>query len=94
MIGRENPQVYLHGNVLKVPTHLVGEYELMISDTEYMLFDVRDGAEAIGLPLLLTTTEVKRTFPLWQVRGAQIRDAKPGLTAKHVAHEAEHYSSN
>ena len=80
MIGRENPQVYLHGNVLKVPTHLVGEYELMISDTEYMLFDVRDGA-------------VKRTFPLWQVRGARIRDAKPGWTAKHIAHEAEHYSS-
>lgn len=93
VIGRENPQVYLHGNVLKVPTHLVGEYELMISDTEYMLFDVRDGAEAIGFPLPLTTTAVKRTFPLWQVRGARIRDAKPGWTAKRIAHEAEHYSS-
>ena len=91
VITRENPQIYLHGRILKVPTHLVGSYQLVITDTEYALFDVRDGAEAICFPLPLATTATKRTLPFWQVQGARIRDARPGWTQKHQVYEAQHY---
>ena len=91
VITRENPQIYLHGRILKVPTHLVGSYQLVITDTEYALFDVRDGVEAICFPLPLATTATKRTLPFWQVHGARIRDARPGWTQKHQVYEAEHH---
>ena len=49
-----------------------GGYQLVITDTEYALFDVRDGVEAICFPLPLATTATKRTLPFWQVHGARI----------------------
>lgn len=90
-VNRQNPQIYLHGKILKVPTHLVGSYSLVITDTEYMLFDITDGAESIGFPLPITTQATGRMLPLWKVKGARIRGPKPGWTAKHLAYEAEHY---
>ncbi|MDN5587714.1 MAG: integrase core domain-containing protein, partial [Brevibacterium sp.] len=95
VIKRDNPQVYLHGKMLKVPTHLVGTYGLVMSETEYMLFDTTDGAEAIGFPLPLETKETKgRLVPLWKVRGARIRGPKPSWTQRHLAYEAEHYPTS
>ncbi len=90
LITRENPQIYLHGRIMEVPTQLVGSYQLVITDAEYTLFAVRDGVEAIAFPLPLATTATKRTLPLWQVHGARIRDPKPGWTQKHQVYEAEH----
>lgn len=76
---------------MKVPTHLVGSYQLVITDAAYTLFDVRDGVEAIAFPLPLATTAAKRTLPPWQVHGARIRDPKPGWTQKHQVYAAEHH---
>ncbi|MEX2534009.1 MAG: integrase core domain-containing protein [Trueperaceae bacterium] len=91
VIARQNPQLYLHGKIIKVPTHLVGRYALILSEAEYALFDVRDGAESIRFPLPLETRVLGRYVLLWQVRGARIRDPKPAWTQKHLAYEAEHY---
>ena len=72
--------------------HLVGSYMPVIADTEYALFDLADGAEAIRLPLPVQTGS--RVIPLWKVRGARIRDPKPAWTHKHLAYEAEHYPTH
>lgn len=95
MITRDNPQIYLHGKIYKVPVHLVGSYMPVIADTEYALFDLADGAEAIRLPLPVQTKQTgSRVIPLWKVRGARIRDPKPAWTHKHLAYEAEHYPAH
>lgn len=92
VITAENPQIYLHGKMLRVPKALVGTYELVITDCEYMLFDIADGTEALGFPLPLETKSTTgRLVPLWKVHGARIRDPKPSWTQKHLAYEAEHY---
>jgi hypothetical protein len=92
VITRDNPQIYLHGQIFKVPVHLVGSYMPVIADTEYVLFDVTDGAESIRLPLPVQTNQTgSRVIPLWKVRGARIRDPRPAWTHKHLAYEAEHY---
>ena len=92
VITRDNPQIYLHGKIFKVPVHLVGSYMPVIGDTEYSLFDVTDGAESIRLPLPVQTKETgSRMIPLWKVRGARIRDPRPAWTHKHLTYEAEHY---
>ena len=78
VITRDNPQIYLHGRIYKVPVHLVGSYMPVIADTEYALFDLSDGAESIRLPLPVQNKETgSRVVPLWKVRGARIRDPKP-----------------
>jgi hypothetical protein len=95
LITRDNPQIYLHGRIYKVPVHLVGSYMPVIADTEYALFDLSDGAESIRLPLPVQTKETgSRVIPLWKVRGARIRDPKPSWTHKHLAYEAEHYPAH
>lgn len=94
VITRANPQIYLHGNILKVPSHLVGTYVLVMSQSDYMLFSTEDGNEAIGFPLPLETRETNRLLPLWKVRGARIRDPNPAWTQKHLAYEAEHFPVN
>lgn len=95
VITRDNPQIYLHGRIYKVPVHLVGSYMPVIADTEYALFDLSDGAESIRLPLPVQTKETgSRVVPLWKVRGARIRDPKPSWTHKHLAYEAEHYPAH
>lgn len=94
VITAENPQIYLHGKMLRVPKALVGTYELVVTDCEYMLFDTADGVEALGFPLPLETKATTgRLVPLWKVHGARVRDPKPSWTQKHLAYEAEHYSA-
>lgn len=94
VINRQNPQIYLHGKIIKVPIHLVGTYVPVLTDTEYTLFDVRDGAESIGFPFPLDTKQrAGRMILLWQVRGARIRDPKPGWLQKQREYEARHYPS-
>lgn len=92
VITRQRAQIYLHGRVLRVPQYLAGRYALVITATDYMLFDVNDGTEVLGFPLPITTRETDRTLALWQVHGARIRDPKPNWLAKHVSYEAEHYT--
>lgn len=95
VITKANPQVYLHGKMIKVPIHLAGTYSLVITDTEYMLFDLEDGAESIGFPLPLDVSRVKgRIILLWQVRGARIRDPKPSWLHKQRVYAAEHYADS
>lgn len=92
VINRQNPQIYLHGKIIKVPTHLVGTYTPLVTDTEYMLFNVNDAAESIGFPLPLEIKQhTGRMILLWQVRGARIRDPKPSWLQKHREYEAEHH---
>lgn len=94
VITRANPQIYLHGRIIKVPVHLVGAYMPVITNTDYMLFNTEDGAESIGFPLPVETKAGARKIPLWQVAGARIRDPKPDWTQKHLAYEAEHYPAS
>lgn len=94
VITRQNPQIYLQGKTIKVPTHLVGRYVPILTDNDYLLFDVRDGAESIGVPLPLDTQHhTKRMIMLWQVRGARIRDPKPAWSQKQREYAAKHYPS-
>lgn len=92
VITRMNPQIYLHGKIIKVPTYLVGTYQPVITDNEYVLFDVRDGAESIGFPLpIQTKAPHPKRFPLWQVRGARVRDPKHDWAQEHLNYMTEHY---
>ena len=91
-IRRENPQIYYHGRIFKVPTHLVGTYHRVSTGEDFTLFDVEDGAEAIYFPLPPHTAENQRLIPLWKVRGARIRDPKPSWVTKQIEYSAEHYA--
>lgn len=92
VVTRANPQIYLQGKIIKVPVHLAGIYAPLISDTEYVLFDISDGAESIGFPLPLETKQsTGRMLALWQVRGSRIRDPKPSWLQKHREYQARHY---
>lgn len=93
VIGRENPQIYYHGRIFKVPAHLVGTYHRVTTGEEFMLFDVEDGAEAIYFPLPVHTAENQRLIPLWKVRGARIRDAKPSWVTKQLEYAEKHYTA-
>lgn len=95
VVTKANPQIYLQGKIIKVPTHLVGTYAPVLTETEYMLFDTRDGAESIGFPMPLDVAEVTgRMILLWQVRGARIRDPKPSWLDKQRTYAAKHYASH
>ncbi|MGO3277987.1 MAG: integrase core domain-containing protein [Brevibacterium aurantiacum] len=95
VVTKANPQIYLQGKIIKVPTHLVGTYAPVLTDTEYMLFDTRDGGESIGFPMPLDVAEVTgRMILLWQVRGARIRDPKPSWLDKQRTYAAKHYASH
>ncbi|TFC74527.1 transposase [Cryobacterium sp. TMS1-20-1] len=91
VITRTNPQIYFRGLRIKVPTHLVGSYEVVSSETEYAMFDRSSGDESIYFPLPLQTASTRDQFALWQVRGAKIRDPKPAWLSKHLSYELEHF---
>jgi len=47
-IRRTNPQIYYRGRIFKVPTYLMGTYQLVTNDTGFTLFDTTDGARRVS----------------------------------------------
>ncbi|TFD45805.1 IS481 family transposase [Cryobacterium frigoriphilum] len=90
-IRRTNPQIYYRGRIFKVPTYLVGTYQVVATATGYTLFSSTDGEECIYFPLPVRVASSKRLVPLWQVYGARIRDPNPAWTAKMTDYENDHY---
>lgn len=90
-IRRTNPQIYYRGRIFKVPTYLVGTYQLVATATGFTMFSTLDGEESIYFPLPVRVSSSKRLMPLWQVHGARIRDPKPAWTLKRIEYEKEHY---
>ena len=91
VVSRTNPLLYHQGRKIKVPSHLFGTYQLVSTDTEYSLFDLTTGTESIYFPLPMTTATTNNNFPLWQIRGARLRDPKPAWTDKHQTYMKEHF---
>lgn len=91
VITRANPQIYFHGRRIKVPTTLVGTYQVVTTETEFTMFDATSGVESIYFPLPMRTPSAQDPFPLWQVAGAKIRDPKPAWLHKYLTYEKEHF---
>ncbi|CBT75542.1 IS481-like element ISAar22 family transposase [Glutamicibacter arilaitensis] len=93
-IRRTNPQIYFRGRVFKVPAHLIGEYQLVLSKDAYTLYSTVDGEQSLSFPLPVRLHSSARLVPLWQVYGARIRDPKPAWTQKRIEYEDIYYSSD
>lgn len=93
-IVRTNPQIYYRGRIFKVPTHLIGTYQLVTTATTFTMFSTVDGEESIYFPLPVRVSSSKRLVPLWQVHGARIRDPKPAWTSKRIQYENDHYATD
>lgn len=91
-IRRTNPQIYFRGRIFKVPTHLIGEYLLVLSKDAYTLYSTVDGVQSLSFPLPVRLHSSARLVPLWQVYGARIRDPKPAWVQKRIAYEDIYYS--
>lgn len=94
VITRTNPQIYFQGLRIKVPTTLVGTYQVVTTETEFMMFDAISGVESIYFPLPMRTDATQEPFPLWQVAGARIRDPKPAWIHKYRTYENEHFPAD
>lgn len=92
-IRRTNPQIYFRGRIFKVPTHLIGEYQLVLSKDAYTLYSMVDGEQSVSFPLPVRLQSSARLVPLWQVYGARIRDPKPAWTQKRIEYEDIYYWS-
>ena len=92
-IRRTNPQIYYRGRIFKVPTYLVGTYQLVVTAIGFTLFSSTDGEECIFFPLPVRVASSKRLVPLWQVYGARIRDPNPAWVAKKIEYENDHYQT-
>ena len=91
-IKRTNPQIYHRGRIFKMPTHLVGEHQLVTTATSFTMFSTLDGEESLYFPLPVRVASSKRLIPFWQVYGARIRDPRPAWVLKRIEYEKEHYS--
>lgn len=92
-IRRTNPQIYYRGRIFKVPTYLVGTYQLVTTATGFTLFDSIDGAESLFFPLPVRVASSKRLVPFWQVSGARIRKPHPAWELKRIEYDNDHYQS-
>lgn len=92
-IRRTNPQIYYRGRIFKVPTYLVGTYQMVATATGYTLFNSQDGEESIYFPLPVRVASSKRLVPLWQVYGAKIRNPNPAWVQKRIEYEKDHYQT-
>lgn len=90
-INRTNPQIYHRGRIFKVPTHLVGEHQLVTTATAFTMFSTLDGEESLYFPLPVRVASSKRLMPLWQVHGARIREPRPAWVLKRIEYEKQHY---
>lgn len=93
-IRRTNPQIYYRGRIFKVPTYLVGTYQLVTTATGFTLFDSIDGAESLFFPLPVRVASSKRLVPFWQVSGARIRKPHPAWDRKRIEYDNDHYQSD
>lgn len=91
-IRRTNPQIYHRGRVFKVPAHLVGEHQLVLTNDAYTLYSTLDGEQSLSFPLPARLATSARLVPLWQVHGARIRDPKPGWTQKKIDYEGIYFA--
>lgn len=92
VIKAQNPHLSFYGKIIAVPVSLVGKYKTLVTDTEYRLFDVTDGAETLAFALPLDTTPFKTRYcALWQVRGARMRNPKPSWLSKQREFATLHY---
>jgi len=91
-IRRTNPQIYHRGRIFKVPTHLVGEHQLVLAKDSYTLYSTADGEQSLQFPLPARLASSARLVPLWQVFGARIRDPKPNWTHKRIEYENTYYT--
>ncbi len=92
-IRRTNPQIYYRGRIFKVPTYLVGTYQLVTNTTGFTLFDTTNGAESLFFSLPVRVASSKRLVPLWQVSGARIRNPHPSWELKRIEYDNDHYQS-
>lgn len=93
-IRRSNPQIYYRGRIFKVPTHLVGTYQLVTTATGFTLFDSIDGAESLFFPLPVRVASSKRLVPFWQVYGARIRKPHPAWEVKRIEYDNDRYQTD
>lgn len=91
-IRRTNPQIYHRGRIFKVPIHLVGEHQLILTNDAYTLYSTADGEQSLHFPLPVRLASSARLVPLWQVHGARIRDPKPAWTQKRIDYEDIYFS--
>lgn len=91
-ITRTNPQIYHRGRIFKVPTHLIGEHQLVTTATEFTMFSTLDGEESIYFPLPVRLASSKRLIPLWQVHGVRIREPKPAWILKRIDYAKQYYA--
>ncbi len=91
-MNRTSPQIYYRGRIFKVPTHLVGEHQLVTNATVFTMFSTLDGEESLYFPLLsVRVASSMRLMPLWQVQGARIREPRPAWVLKRIEYEKQHY---
>ena len=93
VITLANPQIYFRGRRIKVPTYLVGTYQVVTTETEFTMFDATSGVESICFPLPMRTMSTQDPFALWQVAGAKVRDPKPAWLHKYQTYEKEHFAA-
>lgn len=91
-IRRTNPQIYHRGRIFKVPIHLVGEHQLILTDEAYTLYSTVDGEQSLHFPLPVRLASSARLVPFWKVHGARIRDPKPAWTQKRIEYEDIYFS--
>lgn len=91
-ITRTNPQIYHRGRIFKVPTHLIGEHQLVTTATAFTMFSTLDGEESLYFPLPVRVASSKRLIPLWQVHGARIREPRPAWVLKRIEYAGQHYA--
>ena len=92
-IRQTNPQIYYRGRIFKVPTYVVGSYQLVTDTNGFTLFDITDGEESLFFPLPVRVASSKRLVPLWQVAGARLRNPHPSWERKRVDYHNDHYQS-
>ncbi len=76
-----------------MPTHLVGEHQLVLTPDAYTLYSTVDGEQSLRFPLPVRLASSARLVPLWQVYGARIRDPKPAWTQKRIDYADIYFSA-
>ena len=80
-IRQGTPQIYHRGRVFKVPIHLVGEHQLILTNYAYTLYSTVDGEQSLNFPLPARLASSARLVPLWQVQRTD-QESETGLDAE------------
>ena len=91
IITYHNAEIHFQGLRLRLPRHLSGTYQVLRTSAEYTMFEAATGDETIYIPLPIRTAATRNILPLWQVKGARIRDPKPDWLYKQRTYEEEHF---